>query len=114
MISTIINMILFVSFMGSAAYILGAGYWLCRYLRVKYPDYYEKAGRPTLEIFNIRWIILAEGILTKLFFGGVPKDFPQDKLIKDRIGRIQLVWLLITLPAWLGLIVMLFRDMYSY
>lgn len=114
MFSRIITFALFAVFAASVIYNLYISYWLFPYLEKKYPEYYKEAGRPLHGSGSLRRQGLANDIIMKLMFGYTPKGFPHDELIVDRINNLQLVWLVVTLPSWIGVIVISWVDMYNY
>lgn len=106
-----ISFALFAVFFVVAAYSRISADWIFKELEDKYPDYYTKAGRPSLVSYELRRAGLANDILMKALFGSFPQDFPQDVAIMKRFDLIQSLFLYAILPCWVGLIIMMFANM---
>lgn len=105
-------LLVFALMMGGAIYYMLAGDALFRYIETNYPDYYEKAGRPRVSSINPLRSLNGGVILNKLVYGQTPTGFPQDKRIKDKVGRIQLVFIGIVV-GWVLFALLIFRSAQS-
>ena len=84
--------------------------WIFKRLEDEHPEYYESAGQPSFMALGLRRQGIANDLLMKAMFGNLPKDFPDDAEIRKRIGTLQTLFLLVALPAWIGLFILMFTS----
>ena len=102
--------ILFMVFFLAALYGKISTDWIFMRLEDKYPTYYKKADMPSFVSLNLRRQGRANDLLLKAMFGSLPSDFPKDKEIRKRISILQSLFLFAVLPAWIGIIIMMFSN----
>ena len=96
----IVAMVCFIVFGAVAFYTrLMADYIFSR-LEYKYPEYYQAIGRPYHGL-NARRSGIAEGMLLRFFYRGIPADFPRDEELRGIIRKMKIAGWALGIPSWI-------------
>lgn len=103
----VIGRLVFALFFGTMLYTFFLENQVFRILEEKYPEYYQKIGRPIVLRNGLMRRIRGDNFIFKCLWRGVPADFPHETEAINKIERIRTLFILLLFPAWIMLCVVM-------